>query len=189
MKRILIVVFVLLLAFAMSGCGDSGGDGSGDKNKTEAQGAVYDPNPEQNDPWTITETAEEAARGAGFDSFEVMKKIEIDGTTFKDPMFAYRDRTAQATFSDGSTELCIRKGKGKYGTALTDRRVTSEFPTTWKADVDDLHVDCFGKEYGKATVIQWSKGDEAIAATYQGLNGEDVTMPEEVVEKIVTSVK
>lgn len=185
MKKLMMLIVTMVMALTMVGCGDRDAEGGAG---TPAEGAVYAPIPDSNNPWTLCETAEETALAAGVETFQVPEEITIEGRSLQGPAFSQRDGTAQASYTDGATEVYIRKGKGTYGTPLTDLQPEQQYPESWQIDLDGTAVTCYGAK-GNPVVMQWSRDDEAFAVTYIGLNGENVTMPADTAQEILLSIR
>ena len=138
--------------------------------------------------WTKVDSAQEAAREAGFKEFGVFDRITLDEMDFKDPTFAYREDVAQATYEQPACAVYLRKAEGSHKEDLTDRDV-DEFAEKWTLPVDELDVTLYGQVKGEATYFTWKDGKKEYGVTYQGLGGEEMNMDEDEVTFIVQSVQ
>ena len=138
--------------------------------------------------WNEVKSAEEAAKGAGFEKFGVPETLTINDREFKDPTFAYADGVAQATYESGAIALVVRKGEGKYTAPLTDRDKT-EFANKWTKSYESLDVTLYGAAKGAATVMTWADGAADYGVTYQGLGGEEVSVDSDESGEIVKAIK
>ena len=138
--------------------------------------------------WTSVSSVVEAAKGAGFDSFDVLEDFEAHGITYSAPKFSYLDGVAQATYESPATMVQIRKAVGVYGAPITDRNV-NDFPVHWTENHKGLNIECYGPEQGKATVFIWKYGDVTCGCTYQGLGGEEMTMDVDEITSLVSGIQ
>ena len=195
MKRIVLVAMVAVLALALAGCASQASSSSAasssaaSASSSEASSSSSSASQSASVAnWVDVKTADEAAKGAGFASFGVMKSITLDGKEFKDPKFAYADGVAQATYENGAIALIVRKADGKHTATLTDRDKT-EFAQTWPKSYEGLDVTCYGTAKGAATVLTWTDGTKEYGVTYQGLGGEEVSLDSDEVGAVVKAIK
>ena len=174
MKKYLPVAAALVLALA--GCGAA-------PQKTEEPAAEPEAIEETEEvvdegvsiDWTDASSAEEAAKGAGFDKFGVIDKFTIGDLEFKDPAFAYAGGVAQATYETPATMIYVRKGVDSYETPLSDRNL-DEIAAHWHKVIEGTDVNCYGVAKGAVTVATWTDGVKSYALTFQGLGGEEISM-------------
>ena len=177
MKKALPIAAALVLALA--GCGQQAAE-----TKTEepaAQEAVEETAEEpvaEEEPeiqWTEVSSAEEAAKGAGIDKFDVIDSFKLGDLEFKDPKFSYAGGVAQATYETPATMVYIRKGVGTYTTPLSDRNL-DEFASRWFKVIEGSNISCYGVAKGAVTVATWSDGNTSYGLTFQGLGGDEMSM-------------
>ena len=200
MKKLFSVVAAAVLVLALAGCTSSAASGSSSASESSsaagesssASDAASSSSASSQSTsavkWTDADTAGDAAKGAGFDTFDVMDEVKIDDLTFKDPSFSYADGVAQALYETGAAGLFVRKADGKHTAPLTDRDKT-EFAQTWSKSYDGLDVTMYGAAKGAATVITWTDGTQEFGVTYQGLGGEELSMDSDEVASIVKGLK
>ena len=196
MKKVAAIAVTAVIAMTLGGCGGSSAASSAASSSAESVSseAVSEASSSASSAsapvvnWTTVKTAEEAAKGAGFETFGVMDKIEINDTDFMDPAFAYAEGVAQADYETGAMGLFVRKAEGTHTAPLTDRD-KAEFAETWTKTIDDIDVTCYGAARGATTVMTWKDGDKEYGVTFQGLGGEEVSMESDEVEEIVTAIK
>ena len=175
MKRIIGLVLATAIVFIMAGCG-----------QTEAS----DPVSSAAEGWVQVDTIEDAAAGAGCDGFMIPESIEFGDIEFIGMSYAYQDKVAQAAYEAGAMQVYVRKAKGIYGAAITDRDIENEFEATWTIDVNGQEVECYGFDQNEGAIVAlWTVDDLTYAVTSQGLGGEEVPMPEELVSYLVENVK
>ena len=138
--------------------------------------------------WTKAKTAEEAAKGAGLETFGVPSKIEAGQLEFKDPTFSYSGNVAQALYETAAAAVDVRKTDGKHEIPLSDRN-KNEFAATWSDTFDGTSVTLYGASKGAATYMTWNDGTKAYGVTYQGLGGEEMSFTNDEVKAIVKDVK
>ena len=200
MKKItvLALAMAMALALALTGCGGSSSASSSSASSEENPSAsdVAESSSSESASsqtvadiaWNDVATADDAAKGAGFDKFGVMDKITIDDVDYTDPTFSYAGGVAQALYEKGAIGIFVRKADGKHDVPLTDRD-TTEFAQKWAKSYENLDVTLYGPAKGAATVITWSDGTQDFGVTYQGLGGEEVTLDSDDVDAIVKGLK
>ena len=195
MKKLAAITVAALFALALAGCGSQAASNSPASSATSSESASAEaPSASAVSQtvttanWTDVKTADEAAKGAGFNKFGVMNKITIDGQEYANPKFAYADGVAQATYEPAAIALIVRKADGKHTATLTDRD-KAEFANTWSKSYEGLDVTCYGAAKGAATVFTWADGTKEYGVTYQGLGGEEVTLDSDEVSAIVKAIK
>lgn len=138
--------------------------------------------------WTKAKTAEEAAKGAGFETFGVPETIKAGKLEFKDPTFAYSGKVAQAFYETGAAAIDVRKADGKRDTPLSDRN-KNKFAATWTDTFDGISVTQYGASKDETTYMTWNDGTKAYGVTYQGLGGEEMSFTSDEVKTIVEAIK
>ena len=137
--------------------------------------------------WTDAKSAEEAAKGAGFEKFGVINSFKLSDMEFKDPSFAYAGSVAQATYDQPACAVYLRKGVGTYYVPLSDRML-DEFPAKWHKVYEGIDVACYGPAKGAITVATWSDGDKSYGLTFQGLGGEEMSMDTDELHSLVKGI-
>ncbi len=178
MKKIIALVLTAAMMFTIAGCGNTA---------TEESSA---PTSTAEDTWVQTGSIDEAAEGADCGGFEIPESIEFNDIEFIGMTYSYLDKVAQAAYEAGAMQVYVRKAKGIYGGPITDRDIENEFDATWTIDVDGQSVDCYGFDENEGAIVAlWTVDDLTYAVTSQGLGGEEVPMPEELVKYMVENVK
>lgn len=134
--------------------------------------------------WTEVKTAEEAAKGAGFDKFGVVKSFKLGDLEFSDPKFAHAGGVAQAMYETPATAVYFRKGVDTYSTPLSDRNL-DEFAAHWHKVIEGTDIACYGPAKGAVTVATWTDGVKSYAITFQGLGGDEMTMDTDELASLV----
>ena len=138
--------------------------------------------------WTEVSSADEAAKGAGFDEFGVPSSFKLGDLEFSKPSFAYAGGVAQATYETPATMVYIRKAVDTYTTPLSDRKV-DEFPAQWSKIFEGVDVHCYGASRGAVTVATWTDDNESYAITFQGLGGDEMSMDSDELRTMVKGIQ
>ena len=170
MKKRSWILVLVILALLMSACG-------GQKNAEES--AVGLPN-----PWSEAADAEEAAQGAGLDSFMVPEALFCFPNGFEGPAFQYTKGLAQAQYQDGQNRLVLRKGLGEEDISGD----YTAYPETWEINWKGLSIQCSGAE-GKVGLARWSVDGCSFSLGWYALEGESTGLSEEEVCSLVNQVQ
>lgn len=155
----------------------------------------YNPNGDEPgiaNPWQSAASAEEAAKGAGIDSFEVPAGKDISLGTINVMEYRYMDGLAEASIPIAAVDMTIRKGKalaeGVGGGDISGDY--NEYKYDWTEDVDGTEVHCFGNNEGEATKTIWQSGDYYYSITAFGAGGDtDFGLSIEDVSNLVRGIK
>ncbi len=191
MRRALPIVAALVLALA--GCGQQATEKPAEEpaaqevseETTEVVEEQVAEEPEIE--WTEVASADEAAKGAGFEKFGVIDSFKIGDLEFKDPKFAYAGGVAQATYETPATMIYVRKGEGSYSTPLSDRNL-DEFASRWFKVIEGTNITCYGVAKGAVTVATWSDGNTSYGLTFQGLGGDEMSMDADELAVLVRGI-
>ena len=142
-------------------------------------------------PWDTAKSSEEAAKGAGIDSFTVPESTEISLGKVDVAEYRYMDTIAEADVEFPAVEMTIRKGTPEYEIAEGDISGDyGEYKYDWTVDVDGQEVTCFGNREGEATKTIWTAGEYNYSITAVGLGGDDdYGLPEDDVKALVSGIK
>lgn len=187
MKKALPIAAALVLAIA--GCGQQAAETQTEEptaqEATEETAAEVAEEPQIE--WTEVATAEEAAKGAGIEKFDVIDEFRIGDLEYKDPKFSYAGGVAQATYETPATMIYVRKGVGTYSTPLSDRNL-DEFASRWFKVIEGSNISCYGVAKGAVTVATWSDGNTSYGLTFQGLGGEEMSMDADELAVLVRGI-
>lgn len=142
-------------------------------------------------PWSDVGSAEEAAAGAGFDSFAVPEGVEIGLGEVRSDAYRCMDGLAEVIVEFPAVEMTIRKGLRELEIAEGDISGDyNEYNYDWKVDVDGTEVWCFGNREGEATKTIWNDGTYDYSIVVLGLGGdEDYGLPSDDVVTLVSGIK
>ena len=143
-------------------------------------------------PWQEADSAEEAAKGAGMDTFTIPEGAEISLGTIEAERFTYMDGAVDAAIPIGAVEMTIRKiefeGEPKEQGDISGDY--NEYQYEWTQDVDGVTVTCHGNREGEATETIWTSDGYGYAILAYGAGGDDdYGLPAEDVAVIVRGVK
>ena len=139
-------------------------------------------------PWSNVESAEEAAAGAGIDSFVIAENPGIDlGENYR-RTYRCMDGIAEAYLEYPASALTVRKGtlaeEGDISGDYTD------YANTWTQDVNGIEVTCFGNREGDASKSIWTVGDMCFSIVAEGLGGdEDFGLNADRLTEMVNSIQ
>ena len=141
-------------------------------------------------PWSDVESAEEAAKGAGIDSFVIAEDPGIDlGENFE-RTYRCMDGIAEAYLEYPASALTVRKGTDAYAEEGDISGDYTEYANTWTEDINGIEVTCFGNREGDASKSIWTVGDMYFSIVAEGLGGdEDFGLNAERLTAMVNSIQ
>ena len=141
-------------------------------------------------PWSDVESAEEAAKGAGIDSFVIAENPGIDlGENFE-RTYRCMDGIAEARLEYPASALTVRKGNSTYAEEGDISGDYTEYANTWTEDVNGIEVTCFGNREGDASKSIWTVDDMYFSIVAEGLGGdEDFGLNAERLAAMVSSIQ
>ena len=203
MRKRIVIAGALSLALALSACGGAQQPAQEPAAEEEAaaeetaeevveEEATEEAAEEEADQgpiieWANATSAEEAAKGAGFERFGVIDKFTLGDLEFANPSFSYAGGVAQAMYETPATAVFIRKAEGYYDTPLSDRAL-DEFAAHWTKTIGSIEVNCYGPARGAVTVATWTDGFRSYGITFQGLGGEEMSMDTDELEVLVKGI-
>lgn len=142
-------------------------------------------------PWSDVGSVDEAASGAGVESFAVPEGTEISLGEVKGSAYRCMDGLAEVIVEFPAVDMTIRKGLRELEIAEGDISGDyGEYKYDWKTDVDGTEVWCFGNREGEATKTIWNDGTYDYSIKVLGLGGdEDYGLPAEDVAALVSGIK
>ena len=144
-------------------------------------------------PWSDEKTADEAAAGAGIDSFTVPIGTTLTLGPLEESQTTYRcmDGIAEANIDVAAVNLCIRKGTSTA--AVEEGDISGDYNTYtfgWKQNVSGLEVYCAGNRDGDATKTIWTDNGMNYSIVATGLGGDDnFGLSPEDVSTLVSAIK
>ena len=139
-------------------------------------------------PWSDVESAEEAAKGAGIDSFVIADNPGLDLGQLFEKTYRCMDGIAEARLEYPASALTVRKGTyAEEGDISGDH---TEYANTWTQDVNGIEVTCFGNREGDAAKSIWTVDNMYFSIVAEGLGGdEDFGLNAERLTAMVNSIQ
>lgn len=206
MKKLMALGASACLALALAGCGggattaassSAGSEASSAASASSASSAASSAVSSEEgtgiaNPWTEVTSADEAAKGAGVDSFTtpIGTETSIGPLDENYAVYSYMDGLAQAECPLAAIEVTFRKG---LASAAEDGDISGDYNSyknTWTQVIDGVEVTCFGNREGEATKTIWTEGDYAYAILAYGAGGDtDYGFPIDLLTEMVAGTK
>lgn len=126
-------------------------------------------------PWSTATSAEEAAQGAGVETFTTPVGMETSLGLIDESWatYSYMEGVAEAQFPVAAVECFARKG---VASAAVDGDISGDYnvyKNTWTTEVNGNEITCFGNREGEATKSIWTSGDYCYSLLAMGAGGDD----------------
>ena len=209
------ILAAVMLATVLAGCGSGGSaaqkeepaaaestqeeaapaettaeDAAAETESTEAAttSAAAEENTGLANPWSDVGSAEEAAKGAGIDSFVIAEDPGLDLGQLFERTYRCMDGIAEARLEYPASALTVRKGtKAEEGDISGDY---TEYANTWTQDVNGIEVTCFGNREGDAAKSIWTVDNMYFSIVAEGLGGDqDFGLNAERLTAMVSSIQ
>ena len=211
-----IILAAVMLATVLTGCGSGGSaakkeepaaaaestqeeaapaetkaeDTAAETESTEAEStaAAAEENTGLANPWSDVGSAEEAAKGAGIDSFVIAEDPGLDLGELFERTYRCMDGIAEARLEYPASALTVRKGTiAEEGDISGDY---TEYANTWTQDVNGIEVTCFGNREGDAAKSIWTVDNMYFSIVAEGLGGDqDFGLNAERLTAMVSSIQ
>lgn len=151
-------------------------------------GAAAEENTGLANPWSDVGSAEDAAKGAGIDSFVIAEDPGLDLGQLFERTYRCMDGIAEARLEYPASALTVRKGtKAEEGDISGDY---TEYANTWTQDVNGIEVTCFGNREGDAAKSIWTVDNMYFSIVAEGLGGDqDFGLNAERLTAMVSSIQ
>ena len=141
-----------------------------ESTEAESTAAAAEENTGLANPWSDVGSAEEAAKGAGIDSFVIAEDPGLDLGELFERTYRCMDGIAEARLEYPASALTVRKGTiAEEGDISGDY---TEYANTWTQDVNGIEVTCFGNREGDATKSIWTVDNMYFSIVAEGLGGD-----------------
>lgn len=142
-------------------------------------------------PWHDVDTAEEAAKGAGLDLFQVPDGVEISLGTVEVEQYRYMEGLAEAVIPIAAVDMTIRKGLSSAAVEPGDVSGDyNDYEHTWTQNIKGLEVTCYGNREGDATKIIWNVEDYCYSITAFGAGGdEDFGLDPDDINSLINAIQ
>ena len=156
--------------------------------EAESTAAAAEENTGLANPWSDVGSAEEAAKGAGIDSFVIAEDPGLDLGQLFERTYRCMDGIAEARLEFPASALTVRKGTiAEEGDISGDY---TEYANTWTQDVNGIEVTCFGNREGDATKSIWTVDNMYFSIVAEGLGGDqDFGLNAERLTAMVNSIQ
>ena len=139
-------------------------------------------------PWSDVASAEEAAKGAGIDSFVIAEDPGLDLGQLFERTYRCMDGIAEARLEYPASALTVRKGN--YAEEDDISGDYTEYANTWTQDVNGIEVTCFGNREGDAAKSIWTVDNMYFSIVAEGLGGDqDFGLNAERLTAMVSSIQ
>ena len=159
-----------------------------ESTEAESTAAAAEENTGLANPWSDVGSAEEAAKGAGIDSFVIAEDPDLDLGQLFERTYRCMDGIAEARLEYPASALTVRKGTiAEEGDISGDY---TEYANTWTQDVNGIEVTCFGNREGDATKSIWTVDNMYFSIVAEGLGGDqDFGLNAERLTAMVNSIQ
>lgn len=123
-------------------------------------------------PWHKAASAEEAAKGAGLESFPLPTgAIDDLGEPFE-VTYSYMDGMAEARYEFAASAVTVRIAKIDAGGSPDVSGDYNTYANEWTENIDGMTVTCAGNRQGESTKTYWSDKGIAYSLVAEGLGGD-----------------
>ena len=123
-------------------------------------------------PWSEAASAEEAAKGAGLDSFALPEGAIADmGEPFA-ITYRYMDGMAEARYEFPASAVTARTAKIAEGGSFDISGDYNTYANEWTETIANAPIACAGNREGESTKTYWGEGDVAHSLVAEGLGGD-----------------
>lgn len=123
-------------------------------------------------PWQEAASAEEAAKGAGIESFALPEGAIADlGEPFA-ITYRYMDGMAEARYEFPASAVTVRTAKIVEGDSFDISGDYNTYAHEWTENIGGVQVACAGNREGDSTKTYWGEGDVAHSLVAEGLGGD-----------------
>jgi outer membrane murein-binding lipoprotein Lpp len=159
-----------------------------ESTEAESTAAAAEENTGLANPWSDVGSAEEAAKGAGIDSFVIAEDPGLDLGELFERTYRCMDGIAEARLEYPASALTVRKGTiAEEGDISGDY---TEYANTWTQDVNGIEVTCFGNREDDATKSIWTVDNMYFSIVAEGLGGDqDFGLNAERLTAMVNSIQ
>ena len=180
-KKVIAIILSLSMASMIAAC-SAGTAETSQAQETEA--AQTEASAGMANPWSDVSSAEEAAAGAGIDSFILAENGTMtDNGPLDFAQFRCMDGIAEATGNIGAGVITIRKG---IGDDISGDYNTYEY--TWDLDVNGITVHCSSNlDDSRAQLVEWQNEGYSFVAYFisQGESPDEFGVGSGVIEPLV----
>lgn len=159
---LIVVAVVASSLIALAGCSPSS---SGSSESSSAAGMA--------NPWSEAASAEEAAAGAGIDSFALPEGEIADMGKPLEVTYRYMDGMAEAQYDFGASMVTVRTAKLAEGDSYDISGDYNSYTEEWTETISNMPIACAGNKKGESIKTYWGEEDVAHSIVAQGLGGDN----------------
>ena len=164
---------LVVLASCSSGGSGSATSASASSAETSSEAATSSQSAGMANPWSDAASAEEAAKGAGIDSFALPEGAIADlGEPFE-ITYRYMDGMAEARYEFPASAVTVRTAKIAEGESFDISGDYNTYKNEWTENIADVAVACAGNRKGESTKTYWGEDLIAHSLVAEGLGGDD----------------
>lgn len=124
-------------------------------------------------PWSDAASAEEAAKGAGIDSFALPEGAIADmGEPFA-ITYRYMDGMAEARYEFPASAVTVRTAKIADDDLFDISGDYNTYEYEWTETIANTPIACAGNREGESTKTYWGEGNVAHSLVAEGLGGDE----------------
>ena len=145
-------------------------EASGEAASAEASSGSY---AGMANPWSDAASAEEAAKGAGIDSFALPQGAIADLGEPIAVTYRYMDGMAEAYYEFPASAITVRTAKIGKDDTFDISGDYNTYKNEWTENIANIPVACAGNREGESTKTYWGEGSVAHSLFAEGLGGDE----------------
>lgn len=161
---LVVVAVVASSLIALAGCSSNNSSSSASSEVSSSAGMA--------NPWSDATSADEAAKGAGLDSFALPEgEIADMGAPFA-VTYRYMDGMAEARYEFGAAAVTVRTAKLAEDDSFDISGDYNTYAHEWTETISNMPIACAGNREGESTKTYWGEDDIAHSLVAEGLGGD-----------------
>ena len=185
-KKLIALSAVAVVAsslIAVAGCSSTGGSSSSTTSESASSAGMAN-------PWSDVASAEEAAKGAGLDSFALPEGAIADMGEPVEVVYRCMDGMAEAQYDFGASMVTVRTAKIADGDSYDISGDYNTYAKEWTETIGGESIACAGNNEGESIKTYWGEENVAHSVVAQGLGGDsDFGMTTERLTVFVEAMK
>ena len=164
-RKIIAMIMAIAMVSSIAACSNDTAEAQAATGETIAEESVEIPN-----PWSDVASADEAASGAGIDSFDLAPAgTDTPNGPLDFGQFRCMDGVAEAIGNIGAGIIKVRKG---IGDDISGDYNTYEY--TWDVTAGDITAHCSSNlSETQAQLVEWTSGDYSFVAYFNSQGDQD----------------
>ena len=124
-------------------------------------------------PWSDATSAEEAAKGAGIDTFALPEGEIADLGAPITIAYRYMDGMAEARYEFPASAVTVRTAKIAEGDLYDISGDYNTYAHEWTENIANIPIACAGNREGDSTKTYWGEDNVAHSIVAEGLGGDE----------------